>query len=194
MTNTKTFQNLMNSFAGESQARQRYEMYAKIAKKEGWNNIASVFSETASNEYYHAKEFYTLLIEMVGEENIPLNAAITAQYPIARKSTYDNLIYAATGETEEVTIYSEFANIAREEGFKKIAVKFDLIGKVEGHHAARYKKIADLLEADTLLSKEEPVSYKCDVCGHIHYGKSAPKKCPICDHNSGHFELFELNV
>ncbi len=184
---TKTFQNLMNAFAGESQARNRYTMYAKVAKKEGYNNISNVFLETAHNEYYHAKEFFNLMCEMVGEENMPEEMSLTASYPIAKKTTYDNLIFAATGEECEVTDYAEMAEIAREEGFKKAAVKFDLIGKVEAHHAERYNKLASLLKAEQLVSSNEEVLWICDVCGHVHYGKKAPNLCPICSHNFGHF-------
>ncbi len=194
MKNTKTFQNLMNAFAGESQARNRYEMYAKIAKKEGWSNIAAIFEETATNEYYHAKEFYTLLVEMVGEENLPEMMEVNATYPVARKSTYDNLLYAAAGETEEVSMYMDFANVAKEEGFPKAAAKFQMISPVEGHHANRYSKLAELLKAEQLVQKTEKVSWKCMKCGHIHTGEGAPKLCPICSHESGYFEKYELNI
>ncbi len=194
MKKTKTLQNLMNAFAGESQARNRYTMYASIAKKEGWTNISNIFMETAENEYYHAKEFYKLLVELVGEENIPEMMDVNAQFPIAKKGTYDNLLYAASGETEEITMYNEFADIAKEEGFDKVATKFRLISKVEAHHANRYSEVASLLKADQLLKKENSVSWKCLKCGHIHTGKSAPELCPICSHEAGYFEKFELNL
>ncbi len=190
---TKTVQNLMNAFAGESQAKNRYEMYSKIAKKEGWSNIANVFEETAENEYYHAKEFYNLLVEIVGEENLPEMMEVNAAYPIAKKSTYDNLTYAASGETEEITMYREFAEEAKAEGFNKAYSKFKLIADVEAHHAKRYAEIAQLLKADQLLSKSNEVSWKCMKCGHIHTGTSAPNKCPICDHEHGYFEKFTLD-
>ncbi len=193
MQNSKTYQNLMNSFAGESQARQRYEMYAKVAKKEGWNNISNIFLETASNEFYHGQEFYKLLVEMSGDEK-DVMMGITASYPIARTTTYENLLSAANGESDEVSMYEEFASIAKEEGFNNVAAKFELIAKVEGHHSKRYQEIADLLKAEQLVSRNEEVLWKCDVCGHIHYGKRAPKLCPICAHSFGHFEHFELNL
>ncbi len=194
MKNTKTFQNLMNSFAGESQARNRYRMYASVAKKEGWSNITAIFEETAENEFYHAKEFYKLLVEMVGEENLPEEMTVNASYPVAKKSTYDNLLYAASGESEEVTMYKEFAETAKEEGFNAVAAKFNMIALVEAHHSARYKKVADLLKAEHLLCKEEATSWKCMKCGHIHNGKGAPALCPICSHEKGYFEKFELNL
>lgn len=190
----KTIQNLMNAFAGESQARNRYEMYAKIAKNEGWSNIANIFMETSINEYYHAKEFYKLLVEVVGEDNIPQMSGVHADYPIAIKSTYDNLCYAAAGETEEITMYQDFANDAKEEGFPKVAAKFNLISQVEAHHAKRYEEVAALLKAEELLSREEEVSWKCMKCGHIHTGKKALAICPVCDHEQGYFERFELNL
>lgn len=194
MDKKRTLQNLMNAFAGESQAKNRYEMYSKIAKKEGWSNIANVFNETAINEYYHAKEFYKLLVEIVGEDNLPQMMQVDGTYPIAIKSTYDNLLYAAAGETEEITMYNEFADIAKEEGYPTVAAKFRLIANVEAHHANRYSKIAELLKAEQLLDKTEKTSWKCMQCGHIHTGSSAPGMCPVCDHEKGYFEKFELNV
>lgn len=190
----KTVQNLMNAFAGESQARNRYEMYAGIAKKEGWSNIANIFMNTSINEYYHAKEFYKLLVEIVGEDNIPEMNAVTAEYPIAIKSTYDNLMYAANGETEEITLYKEFAEIAKEEGYNKVAAKFNLISSIEAHHAQRYTEVAELLKAEQYLARNDETSWKCMKCGHIHTANNAPAMCPVCDHGSGYFEKFELNV
>ncbi len=194
MKNTKTFQNLMNAFAGESQARNRYRMYASVAKKEGWTNISNIFEETAENEFYHAKEFYALLVEMVGEDKLPEMMEVNAMYPIAKKTTYDNLMYAAGGESEEVTMYKEFAATAKEEGFDKAASKFNLIADVEAHHSNRYETVANLLKAETFLSKEEDTSWKCMKCGYIHTAKKAPGLCPICTHEAGYFEKFELNV
>lgn len=192
MTNTKTFQNLTNAFVGESQAFQRYTMYAKIAKKEGWSNIAAIFAETALNEQHHAKQFYTLLIELVGEDNMPEMMTANASYPIARKTTYDNLMYAANGEHEEVVDYNKFAEEAAEEGFKAASAKFKLIAKIEQHHGDRYQKIAELLKVEQFGKDEERVEWKCMKCGHIHTGKAAPAKCPVCDHSQGYFEKYEL--
>ncbi|MFV0247081.1 MAG: rubrerythrin [Mycoplasmatales bacterium] len=186
---TKTFQNLMNAFAGESQAFQRYTMYAKIAKKDGYNNIKSIFEETAANERMHARLFYDLLSEMVGEENMPETMGLTAEYPIARKSTYDNLMFAANGEHEEFDDYNEMAKTAEEEGFPKASMRFKMIADIEKHHGDRYEKIANLLKVEELMHKSEDVYWKCDVCGHIHYGAKAPAACPVCAHGNGHFEL-----
>ncbi len=194
MKNTKTFQNLMNAFAGESQAYQRYTMYSKVAGKEGWSNIAAIFDETAINEQQHAKQFFNLMCDMVGEENMPEFMPLTANYPIAKSGTYSNLMFSANGEKDEVVDYKEMAKIAEEEGFKDAALKFDLIADVEGHHANRYEKMAELLKIEQVVKKEERVQWKCMKCGYIHNGKSAPAVCPICNHPSGYFEKYELNI
>ncbi len=193
MKNSKTFQNLANAFIGESQAFQRYTMYAKIAKKEGWPNIAAIFEETAINEQVHAKQFYNILLEIAGDD-MPEMMNATAAYPIARKSTYDNLMFAANGEHEEVVDYNKFAEEAKEEGHAAAAAKFRLIASIEQHHGDRYQKIAELLKVEQINKDEERVEYKCMKCGHIHTGKQAPGKCPVCDHDFGYFEKYELNV
>ncbi len=193
MKNSKTFQNLANAFIGESQAFQRYTMYAGIAKKEGWSNIAAIFEETAVNERVHAKQFYNLLLEMAGD-NMPEMMGATAAYPIARKTTYDNLMFAANGEHEEVVDYNKFAEEAKEEGFTAAATKFKMIASIEQHHGDRYQKIAELLKVEQFNKDEERVEFKCMKCGHIHTGKQAPGKCPVCDHDHGYFEKYELNV
>ncbi len=194
MKNTKTFQNLMNAFAGESQAYQRYSMYSKVAGKEGWSNIAAIFDETAINEQQHAKQFFNLMCDMVGEDNMPEFMSLTASYPIAKSTTYANLMFSANGEKDEVVDYKEMAKIAEEEGFKDAATKFNLIADVEGHHASRYEKMAELLKIEQVVRKEERVQWKCMKCGYIHNGKAAPAVCPICDHPSGYFEKYELNI
>ncbi len=194
MKNTKTFQNLMNAFAGESQAYQRYTMYSKVAGKEGWSNIAAIFDETAINEQQHAKQFFNLMCDMVGEDGMPEFMPLTASYPIAKSTTYANLMFAANGEKDEVVDYKEMAKVAEEEGFKDAATKFNLIADVEGHHASRYEKMAELLKIEQVVRKEERVQWKCMKCGYIHNGKAAPAVCPICDHPSGYFEKYELNI
>lgn len=193
MKNTKTFQNLTNAFVGESQAFQRYTMYAGIARKEGWQNIATIFEETAINEQQHAKQFYNILVEMASED-MPEMMVANASYPIARKSTYDNLMYAAGGEHEEVDDYALFAAQAEEEGFKDAASKFKLIASIEKHHGDRYKKIAELLKVEQFGKNEDRVEWKCMKCGHIHKGKAAPAVCPVCNHPAGYFEKYELYI
>lgn len=193
MKNSKTFQNLTNAFVGESQAFQRYTMYAKIAKKEGWSNIAVIFEETAINEQFHAKKFYDLLLDMVGDE-LPTLMTASAQYPIAKKSTFDNLMFAANGEHDEVDDYSSFSAIAAEEGFKEAAKVFKLVAAIEQHHGDRYQKIAELLKVELFGKDEERVAWKCMKCGHIHTGKAAPAVCPVCNHAQGYFQKYELYI
>lgn len=190
MNNSKTLQNLMNAFAGESQAYQRYMIFAKIAKKEGWANIAAIFEETAINEQQHAKEFYKSIISIVGEDNMPLMHPVTATYPIVKGDTYTNLIEASKGESAEVGDYEEFSNIAKEEGFNDVSTKFALIGKVEAHHSARYTAMANLLKVEELLKREATTEWKCMKCGYIHSGRKAPEICPICGHYHGYFEEY----
>ena len=194
MKETKTFQNLMNAFAGESQAVQRYNMYAKIAQKEGWANIGSIFAETAINEEQHAKEFYKMMCDMVGESKMPGFMRVDGTYPVAKKTTYDNLVYSANGESEEVDLYKTFAKEAKEEGLNLVSSKFLLISDVEKHHSNRYNKMSELLKLEQVINKEERVHWKCMKCGYIHTAKKAPLKCPICDHPSGFFEKYELNI
>ncbi len=194
MKNTKTFQNLMNAFAGESQAFQRYAMYSKIAKKEGWANIAAIFDETALNEQQHAKEYFKKMCELVGEDNMPEMMEVNASYPIAKNDTYKNLMNAADGEHEETIDYAKFAEEAKEDGQMEISLLFNLISKIEDRHSKRYAKLAKLLETDTLLKKEEQAEWKCMKCGHVHSGKLAPGFCPVCGHDHGYFEKYELNI
>lgn len=186
---SKTIKNLMASFAGESQAYQRYLMYAKIAKKEGYTSISNIFEETAINEQQHAKEFYKLMCSILGEENMPEKVGIEEQYPIAKKSTLDNLMYAAGGESEEVGDYNEFAKIAKEEGYSKVAIKFELIANIEAFHSQRYAELAKKLQADKLYEQEIEVSWKCEKCGHIHTAKIAPGICPVCSHDKSYFKV-----
>lgn len=186
---TKTAENLLKAFAGESQARNRYTFYASIAGKEGYNQIKNLFLETADNEKEHAKKFYKLLL--AGFENeMPAMIEINAMYPVAQGTTYDNLIAAADGEKEEWgDLYPEFARIAAEEGFPEVAVVFKFIASVEKHHEARYRLLADNIAKEMVFKKEEATTWKCGNCGYIHEGLSAPEKCPACDHPQGYFEV-----
>ena len=185
---TKTAENLMKSFAGESQARMRYDYYASQAKKEGYVQISNIFTETANNEKEHAKRFFKFLnAELCGE-----GVEIHAEYPVTLGDTKVNLKSAAEGENEEHTIlYPAFAHVAEEEGFKDIAFVFREIAEVEERHEIRFKKLLQNIEMDQVFKKEEVVEWKCNNCGYIHTGKSAPNKCPACDHPVGHFELFK---
>jgi rubrerythrin len=168
---TRTEQNLLKAFAGESQAKNRYEFAAKVAKKEGYEQIAGIFQETALQEQQHAKRFFKFLEGGMVE--------ITAAYPAGEiLSTAENLKLAAAGENEEWTeLYPEFAAIAKEEGFPEVASAFKFIAKVEAEHEKRYLKLLENLENDRVFIKEEEKLWMCRNCGYIHSGASAPEKC-----------------
>lgn len=184
---TKTEQNLLKSFAGESQARMRYDYYAKQAKKEGLEQISAIFAETALNEKEHAKRFFKFLEGGMVE--------ITASYPAGViGNTLDNLKDAADGENEEWTdLYPEFAKVAEEEGFKEIAVAFKMIAKVEKSHEERYRKLYKNLNDGNVFQREDKIVWKCRNCGYLHEGKKAPEKCPACLHPQSYFEIKETN-
>jgi rubrerythrin len=185
---TKTEKNLLKAFAGESQAKNRYTFFAKVAKKEGFEQISELFMETALNEEQHAKTFFKFLESGEAVE-------ITAMYPAGKiQSTVENLKAAAAGENEEWTeLYPMFANIAEEEGFKDVARAFRNISKVEKEHEERYLKLAANIENNEVFNKPEPTRWKCRKCGHVHEGPSAPNQCPTCQHPQGYFEKKEVN-
>lgn len=184
---TKTAENLMKAFAGESQARTRYTYYASAAKKEGYIQIFNLFMETAENEKEHAKIFFKFLNESLKGETVE----ITADYPVGLGDTKTNLLYSANGENEEWTdLYPEFAKIAEEEGFQPVAAAFRNIAAVEKHHEARYRKLLSNIENDKAFKKEKVVLWKCNNCGYIYEGTSAPESCPACQHPQGYFEMF----
>ncbi|MHA1187517.1 MAG: rubrerythrin [Candidatus Heimdallarchaeota archaeon] len=179
---TETEKNLLKAFAGESQARGRYTMYAKVAKKEGYMQISHLFEETAYNEYQHAKQFFSFFEGGVVE--------ITAGYPTDIGTTAENLKFAAAGENEEHTIlYPKFAEVAEKEGFKEVARKFKLIAKVELEHEKRYLALLKNIEDGTVFKKSEKVRWKCQVCGFIHEGDAPPGVCPVCGHSHEHYEV-----
>ncbi|MEZ5083234.1 MAG: rubrerythrin family protein [Bacteroidales bacterium] len=184
---TKTEKNLLKAFAGESQARMRYNYYAKAAKKEGLEQIAAIFEETAENERSHAKQFFRFLEGGMVE--------ITASYPAGMiGSTLENLKAAAEGENEEWTeLYPNFAQVAEEEGFTKIASIFRLIAKVEKAHEERYLKLYKNLEEGKVFERNGKVIWKCRVCGFLHEATKAPKVCPACNHPQAYFEIKEDN-
>ncbi|MDR2361591.1 MAG: rubrerythrin family protein [Prevotellaceae bacterium] len=184
---TLTEQNLLKAFAGESQARMRYQLFAKQAKKEGFEQIAALFDETANEEKRHATEFFKLL------EGGPVE--ITATYPAgAVGTTAQNLVAAADGEQEEWDVlYREFAAVAQDEGFPHIAVKFKLIATVEKRHEARYRKLLQNVEAEQVFKRPEPQKWHCRECGYVHEGPGAPTKCPLCAHPMAYYELLAEN-
>lgn len=180
---TRTEQNLLKAFAGESQARNRYTFYAGIAKKEGYEQISALFLETADNEREHAKVFYK---HLDGGD-----AEITASYPAGGLlSTAENLLHAAEGEKMEWgTLYPDFAAIADEEGFASVATSFREIADVEAHHEARFRALAANIAAGTVFSRPAVVKWKCRNCGYVHEGTEAPKLCPACKHTQSYYEL-----
>ena len=168
---TKTEKNLMEAFAGESQARNKYTYFASKAKKDGYEQIAAIFEETANNEKEHAKMWFKLL-----NNGIP--------------STAENLRAAAGGENYEWTdMYDKFAKEAREEGFDNIADLFEGVAKIEKEHEERYMKLLENLENGLVFSKDGDKIWKCRNCGHIHIGKEAPEVCPVCAHPRAYFEI-----
>ena len=179
---TRTEQNLLKSFAGESQARSRYTFFASVAKKEGYEQIAGVFMETAEQEKEHAKKFFKYLEGGMVE--------ITASYPAGIISTTaENLKAAADGENEEwADLYPEFAQIAQEEGFPQIANTFRQIAKVEAEHEARYRKLLERVETGKVFERDEEIEWQCRNCGYVMKGKKAPMKCPACEHPQAYFE------
>ena len=185
---TKTEKNLMIYFAGEAQANLRYTYAAKQAKKDGYVQIQNIFEETARNEREHAKRFYKFL----REEEAPETAIpVECEYPVVFHSTEENLLGAVNGEREEADqMYPEFADIAEEEGFEEIACVWREIAEVEEAHETRFQKLLDNIKNGRVFEREEVVRWKCNNCGYIHKGKSAPKVCPACAHPQEHFELF----
>lgn len=185
---TKTAENLLKSFAGESQARNRYEYYAKVAGKEGYRQIQDYLLETASNEFQHAKEFYKYLSKAMNNEAITIEGAV---YPVALfETTADNLKAAADGEHEEWSIlYPDFAKTAEEEGFVEIARTFKLVSKVEEHHEKRFVALRNNILSGSVYKKNENVKWICSVCGHLVENKNAPAECPLCHHPQAHFKV-----
>lgn len=190
---TKTLVNLMKSFAGESQARNRYNIYASIAAKEGYKQIEAIFAETADNEKEHAKRFFRLAVEGMNGE-IPADIDIAATFPLAMGNTGENLKYAAAGEKEEWSVlYSEYANVADSEGFPEIAAVFRAILKVEQRHETRFLKLMSNVLEGKVFQREESTLWICRNCGYVHEGKSAPGVCPSCLHPQAYFQLFVEN-
>ncbi len=184
---TQTEKNLLKSFAGESQARNRYTFFAKVAREEGFKQIESFFLETAENERVHAKLFFKHL------EGGPVE--ITAVYPAGKVgTTEENLLASANGEHEEYSeLYPAFAKTAKGEGFNEIAALYTNIAKIEAHHEARYRRLLANVQAGSVFKKAEKVQWLCLECGHVHEGESAPNVCPVCKHPQAYFELLKSN-
>ena len=184
---TRTEKNLLKAFAGESQARNRYTFFASVARKEGYEQIASIFTETAGNEKEHAEVFFKYL---VGGD-----LEITAAYPSGIiGDTKANLEAAANGEKMEwETIYPDFEKVAREEGFQEIATSFKEIAEVEEFHENRYRKLAKNIANGEVFKKKATVKWHCTNCGYIHEGPEAPTECPACKHPQAYYELLTEN-
>ena len=182
---TKTEQNLLKAFAGESQARNRYTFFASAAKKEGYEQIAAIFLETAEQEKEHAKRFFKFLEGGMVE--------ITATFPAGIiGTTAQNLLAAADGELEEWDyLYPEFAKTAFEEGFPQIAYVFEKIATVELQHEVRYRKLLASIEGGTVFKKQEETEWQCRNCGYVHTGESALESCPACLHPQAFFEVMK---
>ncbi len=169
---TKTEQNLLTAFAGESQARNKYTYYASKAKKEGYNQIAKIFEETANNEKEHAKLWFKAL----HNDGVP--------------STEENLLDAAEGENYEWTdMYATFAKDAKEEGFDKLAYLFEAVGAIEKEHEMRYRTLLENVKQGRVFVKEGKQAWVCSNCGHLHVGEGAPELCPVCAHPQAYFEV-----
>jgi rubrerythrin len=184
---TRTEQNLLKAFAGESQARNRYELFMKVAKNEGFEQIAGIFQETADQEKEHAKRFFSFLEGGMVE--------ITASYPAGKVgTTMENLKAAAEGEHEEWSdLYPNFAEIALEEGFKEIATAFKMIAKVETEHERRYLKLLQSVSEDKVFMKDGKVWWKCRNCGYVYESEKALEKCPACLHPKAFMQVREEN-
>ena len=173
---SKTYKNLQTAFAGESQARNKYTYYASKARKDGYEQIAAIFEETANNEKEHAK----LWFKELHDGNIP--------------STEDNLLDAAEGENYEWTdMYDSFSKTAKEEGFDRIAYLFESVGAIEKEHEERYRKLLENVKGDLVFSKDGDRIWQCRNCGHIVIGSAAPKVCPVCAHPQSYFEIKKEN-
>ncbi len=184
---SRTEKNLLAAFAGESQARTRYTFFASVAKREGYEQISSIFQETADNEKEHAQLFFSYLKGGTAE--------ITATYPAGTiDTTARDLLEAAEGEKLEWgMLYPSFAGVAETEGFKEAARTFRMVGKVEAFHERRYRKLLANVEQRAVFKRETIIKWKCRNCGHVYEGKEAPEKCPVCDHPKSFFEVWVEN-
>ena len=184
---TKTEQNLLKAFAGESQARNRYNYFASQARKDGFIQIANIFEETAGNEKEHAKVFFQYL---EGGD-----VEIVASYPAGMiKDTKSNLEAAAAGENMEWTVlYQEFSKVAKDEGFPEVAGSFKQIAEVEKFHEGRYRKLIKNIAGSEVFKKKEKTKWHCTNCGYIHEGTEAPAECPACKHPQSYYELLAEN-
>lgn len=183
----ETPKNILRAIAGESMARNKYNFFASKAKKDGYEQIAAIFEETADNEKEHAKR----LMKLLAKFNEPVTSTLEDYGFAVVEETVNNLIEAAAGENHEHTkMYPEFAKKAKEEGFSEASAVFTEISEVEERHEKRYLKLKDNIEKGIVFKRDQEVEWKCRNCGYIHKGKEAPKMCPACAHPQAHYELF----
>ena len=187
----KTIQNLTKAFIGESQARNRYAIYSKIAKKESYEQISAIFNETSEQEREHAKWLFRMINDLKKSSSEELSEiTVEASAPTILGTTQENLKSAISGENyEHTSMYPEFADIADEEGFPEIATRLRSIAKAELHHEERYKKALAILESNTVFKKETEVTWICRKCGYPHAGTEAPDECPSCGHPQAYFQV-----
>jgi len=184
----QTIQNLTKAFIGESQARNRYTFYAKIAQKEGFEQIAGIFLETAEQEKTHAKRLFERIQELNKDEASEIK--VETSTPTSYGTTIDNLKAAIAGENHEYTeMYPEFSKTAEQEGLTEIAAQLNSIAKAEEHHEERYKKLLKVIETNTVLKKDKEVEWTCRECGFVRLAKEAPKECPACKHPQSFYQI-----
>ena len=186
----KTMENLAKAFIGESQARNRYTMYSKTAKKEGYVQLSEIFLKTAENEREHAKWAMRMINSLKEDGEVPDAIIVEADAPTTLGTTVENLVATIAGENEEHTqMYPEFADTAEKEGLTDIAERLRAIGLVEKHHEERFTKLLEAIESEKVFKKDEEVEWLCRVCGYPHIGMEPPEKCPSCDHPTKYFQI-----
>ena len=186
----KTLENLSKAFIGESQARNRYTLYSKIAKNEGYIQISDIFLITADNEREHAKWLFRIIQDLKKEFGDVDAVTVEAEAPLVMASTSENIKAAIAGEHyENSEMYPGFADVADDEGLDDVAVRLRAIGRAEEHHEARYKQLLDIVESGTVLEKDHEVDWVCTKCGYVHTAVKPPLKCPACDHESKYYEI-----
>jgi len=184
----QTIENLAKAFVGESQARNRYTFYASIAKNEGYEQIAEIFTQTADHEKSHAKRLFEHLKELT-KGKVP-SVDVETTVPLMFNKTIQNLEASIAGETHEYKeMYPDFAKVAEKEGLKALAFRFLSIAKAEAHHAERYKKLLDLLKSGKLFKRDKQTTWACRECGYVHTGLTPPIKCPSCDHPPAFYQV-----
>lgn len=185
----KTMKNLAKAFVGESQARNRYTIYSRTAKDEGYEQISEIYLKTAENEWEHAKWLFRMINQLKGDSKDFEEIIIEADVPTSFGSTVDNLRASIAGEKFENTVmYPEFAAVAKAEGLPEVAARLLAIGHAENHHKTRFEMLLAALEGKTLFKKDQEVQWECRKCGYLHTGRDAPDVCPSCDHPTKYFQ------